>query len=96
MNIRAVDGIVEKYEGKRDALISMLHDIQNQYHHLPERALRRVALRLKMDFSDIYGVVTFLQVIQPDSQREAFSNPLPGNGLPRAGRPKILRGGQRG
>jgi len=25
MNIRAVDGIVEKYEGKRTALISMLH-----------------------------------------------------------------------
>jgi len=35
-----------------------------------------------------------LQVIQPDSQREAFSNPLPGNGLPRAGRAEDTAGGQ--
>ena len=55
MDIRSVDGIIEKYQGKKTALISMLHDIQNQYHHLPEKALRRVAIRLKMDISDIYG-----------------------------------------
>ena len=59
MDTQAVDGIVEKYQGRKTALISMLHDIQNQYHHLPEKALRRVALRLKMDFTEIYGVATF-------------------------------------
>ena len=54
-----VDGIIEKYRGKRAGLISILHDIQDQYNHLPEKALKKVALRLQMDLNDIYGVATF-------------------------------------
>ncbi len=54
-----VDGIIEKYRGKRAGLISILHDIQDQYNHLPENALKKVALRLQMDLNDIYGVATF-------------------------------------
>ena len=59
MNIRSVDGIIEKYRGKRTSLISILHDIQDQYNHLPEKAIKRVALRLQMDLNDLYGVATF-------------------------------------
>ena len=54
-----VDGIIEKYRGKRAGLISILHDIQDQYNHLPEKALKKVALRLQMNLNDIYGVATF-------------------------------------
>jgi len=59
MNHTRVDNIIDKYQGKRTALISILHDVQDQYNHLPEEPLRRVASRLKMDLSDLYGVATF-------------------------------------
>jgi len=41
MNFRSVDRIIDRYEEKRTALISILHDIQGQYHHLPEEPLKR-------------------------------------------------------
>lgn len=55
----SVDGIIERHQGKRTALISILHEIQDYYHHLPEKALKKVALRLDMDLNDLYGVATF-------------------------------------
>jgi NADH-quinone oxidoreductase subunit E len=59
MNIEQAGKIIDKYKGKRTALISILHEIQGRYNYLPEKALRRVALKLKMDLNDIYGVATF-------------------------------------
>ena len=59
MDFKPVDKIVDKYQEKRTALISILHEIQGEYSHLPEGALRRVASRLRMDLNDIYGVATF-------------------------------------
>jgi NADH:ubiquinone oxidoreductase subunit E len=91
MDIRTVDGIVEKYQGKRTALISMLHDIQNQYHHLPEKALRRVALRLKMDFTDIYGVATFYKSFSLTPKGKHSLTLCLGTACHVRGGPKILR-----
>lgn len=59
MDLGRVEKIIDKYQEKRTALISILHDIQDKYNHLPEEALRKVASRLKMDLNDIYGVATF-------------------------------------
>ncbi len=54
-----VNGIIDKYGGKKTALIRILHEIQDRYHYLPENALKGVARRLKMDLPEIYGVATF-------------------------------------
>ena len=59
MDFEHVGKIIDKYQEKRTALISILHDIQDKYNHLPEEALRKVASRLRMDLNDIYGVATF-------------------------------------
>ena len=91
MEIQAVDGIIEKYRGKKTALISMLHDIQNQYHHLPEKALRRVAIRLKMDFSDIYGVVTFYKSFSLTPKGKHSLTLCLGTACHVRGGPKVLR-----
>jgi NADH-quinone oxidoreductase subunit E len=40
-----VEAIISKYNGRRDSLISMLQDIQSEYHYLPENAMRQVADR---------------------------------------------------
>jgi NADH-quinone oxidoreductase subunit E len=59
MDFEQVGKIIDKYQEKRTALISILHEIQDRYNHLPEEALKKVASRLKMDLNDIYGVATF-------------------------------------
>jgi NADH-quinone oxidoreductase subunit E len=59
MDVRTVNDIIDKYEGKKTALISILHDIQDRFHYLPEKSLKKVAQRLEMDLPEIYGVATF-------------------------------------
>jgi NADH-quinone oxidoreductase subunit E len=59
MDLKSVDLIVDKYQEKRTALISILHDVQDRYKYLPDEALRMVASRLHMDINEIYGVATF-------------------------------------
>jgi NADH-quinone oxidoreductase subunit E len=59
MDLKSVDLIVDKYQEKRTALISILHDVQDRYKYLPEEALKMVASRLRMDINEIYGVATF-------------------------------------
>lgn len=59
MEIQTVNTIIDKYGGKKTALISILHDIQDRFHYLSEKALRKVAMRLEMDLPEIYGVATF-------------------------------------
>jgi NADH-quinone oxidoreductase subunit E len=91
MNIRAVDGIIEKYQGKRTSLIGMLHDIQTQYKHLPEKALRQVALRLNMDLNDIYGVATFYKSFSLTMRGKHSLILCLGTACHVRGGPKILR-----
>jgi len=59
MDTRPVDKIIDHYQEKRTAIISILHDIQDRYSHLPQEALKKVASRLEMSLNDIYGVATF-------------------------------------
>ncbi len=59
MNLKSVDLIVDKYQEKRTALISILHDVQDRYKYLPDEALKMVASRLRMDINEMYGVATF-------------------------------------
>jgi NADH-quinone oxidoreductase subunit E len=59
MDFEHVSKIIDNYQEKRTALISILHDIQDRYKYLPEEALKKVASRLRMDINDIYGVATF-------------------------------------
>jgi NADH-quinone oxidoreductase subunit E len=59
MDLKPVDKIINQYQEKRTAIISILHDIQDQYNHLPKEALKQVAVRLNMDLNNIYGVATF-------------------------------------
>ncbi|MBM4352620.1 MAG: NAD(P)H-dependent oxidoreductase subunit E [Deltaproteobacteria bacterium] len=51
--------IVEKWGGRKDCLIEMLHDVQTEYNHLPESALRVLSARLSVPLTQITHVATF-------------------------------------
>jgi len=58
---KKVATIVSKYGGNRDSLISILQDIQSEYHYLPEDALRAVSEQLNLQTIQVYGVATFFK-----------------------------------
>jgi len=55
--------IVSKYGAGGDNLISILQDIQSEYHYLPENALREVAIQLDLPLIQVYGVATFFKAL---------------------------------
>ncbi len=59
--------IVQRHAGKRDALITVLQEVQGAYGYLPERPLRHVARGLGIPLSRIYGVATFYNQFRFDS-----------------------------
>ena len=57
--LAAVDAIIERYKVKPGSLIPVLEKIQETVGFLPKAIQRKVALGLKIPFSEVYGVVTF-------------------------------------
>ena len=91
MDSKSVDKIIDKYQEKRTALISILHDIQDRHNHLPEEALRKVASRLRMDLNDIYGVATFYKSFSLTPKGKHSVTLCLGTACHVRGGPKILR-----
>ena len=56
---RAVDEIIDDSGTNREALIHILQRVNATFGYLPEDAIRRVALRLSLSFSEVYGTVSF-------------------------------------
>lgn len=91
MDLELVDLIVDKYQEKRTALISILHEVQDRYRYLPEEALRMVASRLRMDFNEIYGVATFYKAFSLVPVGKHSITLCMGTACHVRGGPKILR-----
>ncbi len=91
MEFEGISGIVDKYQAKRTFLISILHDIQDQYTFLPEMALRKVASRLQMDINDLYGVATFYKSFSLVPRGRHSITLCLGTACHVRGGPKILR-----
>ena len=60
-NCACVESIIQSNGGGKDSLISILQDVQAEYHYLPEKALRRVAKNLGLPLVQGYGVDTFFK-----------------------------------
>ena len=59
--LEPLETIIGNNGNNADSLISMLQDIQAEYHYLPEEALRHVAQRLDLPLIQVYGVATFFK-----------------------------------
>ena len=56
-----VKAIVDRYGGNHDSVISILQDVQSEYHYLPEYALRAVAQQMGLPLIQVCGVATFFK-----------------------------------
>jgi NADH-quinone oxidoreductase subunit E len=59
IELAQVDAIIDRHGADRRALISMLLDIQEQFHHLPKEALQQVAAKLGIPPVRVYQVARF-------------------------------------
>jgi NADH-quinone oxidoreductase subunit E len=91
MDLSSVDLIVDKYQEKRTALISILHDVQDRYKYLPDEALKMVASRLRMDINEIYGVATFYKSFSLIPKGKHSITLCLGTACHVRGGPKVLR-----
>jgi len=91
MDLKSVDLIIDKYQEKRTALISILHDVQDRYKYLPDEALKMVASRLDMDINVVYGVATFYKSFSLIPKGKHSITLCLGTACHVRGGPKILR-----
>lgn len=54
-----IETIVKSYDGDKGQLVSILQDVQAEYHYLPKEALEEVSRVLEVPLSQVYSVATF-------------------------------------
>jgi NADH-quinone oxidoreductase subunit E len=59
MDIKRIDEIIDKHEGKASSLVQVLLEIQRENHWLPKEALMRVSEKLQVPLNRIQHIVTF-------------------------------------
>lgn len=56
---KALSRLLDEHRGHDGALIPVLQEAQNIYGYLPEEVLERIAWKLEIPFSKVFGVCTF-------------------------------------
>lgn len=54
-----VQKIIERWDMREDCLIEMLHDIQEEYNHLPKEVLIELSKNLGVPLARVFGIATF-------------------------------------
>ena len=62
-DLRLIDGIIQKYAYKKNALIQILLDIQIEFNWLPRHCLEWVSTRLNIPHTNIYTIANFYEAL---------------------------------
>jgi len=87
---KKVGAIVGKYGGNRDSVISILQDVQSEYHYLAEDALRAVANQLGLPLIQVCGVATFFKAFSFKPRGEHIVSVCLGTACHVRGAPTVL------
>lgn len=85
-----VKSFVTKYRSEKEALISILQDIQEEYNYLPQEALRIVSATLGIPLINIIGVATFYRSFSLEPRGKHLVTVCMGTACHVRGGPKIL------
>ena len=61
MDLKTIDAVVDRHQAQPSALLAILQDIQVQENWLPKEALERVAEKLAVPVTRVYGMATFFR-----------------------------------
>jgi len=71
---KKVSDIINKYNGDRGQLVSILQDIQSEYYYLPKQALIQVSETMAMPASRVYDVATFFRAFSLEPRGKHLIN----------------------
>jgi len=89
---RIVEGTMRRHGRESDALIEVLHTVQETFGFLDEPALRFVAQSLRLPLSKVYGVATFYHFFSLKPKGEHTCVVCTGTACYIKGAPAILKG----
>jgi len=87
---RATDEIIAETGSQRDALIHILQRINAKFGYLPEETIRRVAQKLSLSFSEVYGTASFYKSFSLKPRGKHIVNVCMGTACHVRGAPRIL------
>jgi NADH-quinone oxidoreductase subunit E len=73
MDKKVID-IINKYNGDRGQLVSILQDIQAEYYYLPKEALIQVSETMFIPASRVYDVATFFRAFSLEPRGKHIIN----------------------
>lgn len=59
IDLSTVDGIVDRHQGRREALIAILLDCQEEFCYLPREVLEAIAARVQTPVTSVLSIATF-------------------------------------
>lgn len=59
MDIAKIDSILSMFPETKGNLIAILHEMQNEYHYLPEEELRYISKKINVPMTQIYSIANF-------------------------------------
>lgn len=74
LNLITVNQSIAKWQHRKDFLIEILQDIQDEYHYLPLEALMEVSKILNIPLNHIYEVATFYKAFSLEPKGKYLVN----------------------
>ncbi len=91
IDTQRLDAVLGAFEpGDGSALIEALHDVQSEFKYLPEEALDRLADRLGVSKSRVYGVASFYEGFHLEPRGEHICTVCMGTACHVRGAPRLL------
>src|SRR4030043_83519 len=87
---KKVSAIINKYEGDRSQLVSILQDIQAEYYYLPQKTLIQVSETMAIPASRVYDVATFFRAFSLEPRGKHLINVCQGTACHVRGAARVL------
>ena len=85
-----MDEVFMEFVNQRKDLIHALHRVQSEFGYIPPEAIARIARRLKISESEIYGVLTFYKAFSLKPRGRHLITICMGTACHVRGAPRIL------
>lgn len=90
IDIKIVDGIIEKWNTDPDFVIEMMQDVQDEFRYIPKEALERISDRTEKPRGKLFHIATFYRAFSLDQRGEKEIQVCMGTACYVKGAPDVL------
>lgn len=89
-SLQEVDAIIDQWGPTPSSLLQIMLDINHHFNYLPKESVERVAERLRMPISQVFGVANFFKVFSLKPRGRFIMHVCTGTACHVKGGPKII------